>query len=131
MQEWLTIKQIHEQHPEINRKLIQTVAREELAPRNLARKVGGERRGTWLILAEIVPDLANDLATRTPGTSPRKPTKAERKKADITYRLNGSVASVARHFNIRWSRAKAWLTEIYNTDDVELWPAHREPKINP
>jgi len=126
MQDGLTVNEIHEQHPDINRKLIQTVAREELAPRGLARKIGSKQRGTWLISVNALPDLIPDLQTRSAGRKARQPTEIEKAETDRIYRLHGSVVSVARHFGIRWSRAKAWLIGIYGPNMKE-WPAYQHP----
>ena len=122
----MTIKEIHDEYPDVSRKLIQNAAREELAPQGMARKVGSGKRGVWLIESDVVPSLIEDMRKRKPGAQPRIPTDLERDLVDRTYRVHGSVASVANCFGIHWRRAKAWLIDLYGPDE-ETWPAHQHP----
>lgn len=122
MQEWLTPKQIHELYPEIRMSLAQAAARERLVHEGLARKVGAGRRGAWLISPTAIPDLRKRAGN--PGGRPRRPTDDEKAIADKVYRRHGSVASVQKHFGIRWKRAKAWLVEIYGPD-LDKWPGYQ------
>ncbi len=124
MQEWLTPKQIHELYPEINVQLVQAVARRTLAHEGLARKIGDERRGVWLVAPSAIPGIR--VRVGNPGRKARQPTDDEKIIVDRVYRLHGSVASVRKHFGIRWDRARAWLVEVYGPD-VPKWPGYQYP----
>ncbi len=121
MQEWLTAKQIHELYPRIRMSLIQAAARKYLVPLKQARKMGDERRGMWLIAPAAIPGLLARVGK--PGRKARRPTEDEKAVIDRIYRKYCSVASINKHFGIRWTRAKAWLVEVYGPN-LNRWPGH-------